>query len=381
MKCDYCGVVNLDGADYCRGCGKQLDNNQNGKEGNVPVNEKKNVKKTPLNELENKCKKWSYCIFILTISLVFACFLPFVYNNADRDYSATIIELLPETNSYQPTTSKSLNGAEVGALLVLACSFLGVFFALKRKPTLLNSVLLSNLFWVWLICDTVGEWYNCHDYVLGVGGWYYCIMPIIICCMSIKQYNLQKTIKEYTLYYKAKGIMEYTADDFIPCPFCNQNEFVRDVGHCRNCGAEFDCGARDSIFISLLINAVSNIFAAIICSNSYWITMFELDINTYYTEIIDNRMSICYWILAAGFLVIAVLPFKQRKVLKFAFPVLSVIMSSIQALHIWNLSHVVPTRYENSSQIALATFIVMGLMELVMILRNLKKAESYFGKK
>lgn len=44
MNCRHCGVFNVDGANYCRGCGKQLDDNQNGKERNVPVN-KKNIKK------------------------------------------------------------------------------------------------------------------------------------------------------------------------------------------------------------------------------------------------------------------------------------------------------------------------------------------------
>lgn len=411
MKCDYCGVVHPDGADYCRGCGKQLDNNQNEKEGNVPVNEKKNVKKTPLNELENKREKWSYCIVVLTVCLIFACFYPFFSVDTEADtvtsaslrwfeeygemdlYDVSLVQFLKMNRLlideiydeiYIPgaTFRKAVEYSGIGALLILILCVIAIICTVKRKRVfpVICVIPLTALFII--DCCRSNKNMPFYHYVLGYGAYIILFLPAVIFAISIRQYWLDKKIKEYILCCKAKGIMEYTADDFIPCPFCNQNEFVRDAGHCRNCGAEFDCGARNRIFFLLAINVILNIFAAIMCSDSYWITMFDLHIADYYnTEMIDNVMAICYWILAAGFLVIAVLPFKQRKVLKFAFPVLSVIMSSIQAVHIRNLSEEVPTRYEYSTRIALVVVIIVGLMELVMILRNLKKAESYFGKK
>lgn len=387
MKCDHCGVINVDDADYCRGCGQQLSIDQNSTKNVTTSNDrlKEKNKKSPLSDMKNKVDKLSYGIIALTVSLILVCFLPFVYRNAESDYSLTLVELLPETDSHPTTINKGLSGAEVGAILILACSILGIFFASKRKPALLNSVLLSILFWVWLICDTVSEWTQWHDYTFGVGGWYFCIMPVIICCMSIKQYSLQKNIKELTLYYKANGIMEYTADDFIICPFCKKTEFVKEAGYCRNCDFEGDYKSVKYIHYMILICALENLIAAILTTNSNWIEIFgivRLGSGTV-EEIhsLDEAMSLIYWIILVFWLMPGIAAQESNKNTFLFFSVLYGIMSIAVICHIFLLANLLPYGYSQGCTLSGWVIIIGCISEVIVIIKKWKNAKPFFCKK
>lgn len=384
MKCDHCGVINVDDADYCRGCGQQLSIDHNSTKNVTTSNDKVKEKKSPLSDMKNKVDKLSYGIIALTVSLILVCFQPFVYINAESDYSLTLVELLPETDSHPTTINKGLSGEEVGAILILACSILGIFFASKRKPALLNSVLLSILFWVWLICDTVSEWTQWHDYMFGVGGWYFCIMPVIICCMSIKQYSLQKNIKELTLYYKANGIMEYTADDFIICPFCKKTEFVKEAGYCRNCDFEGDYKSVKHIQYMIAICALETLIACVLTTNSNWIEIFGIvHLGNGATEKIcslDMAMSLIYWIIFVFWFIPWTTARELNKKALFYFFAVYGIMSIAFMCHIFLLSNALPNGYSQGCTLFGWIIIIGCISEIIVIIKKWKSATPFFCK-
>lgn len=320
----------------------------------------------------------------MTASLILAFFQPFVYRNAESDYSLTLVELLPETDSHPTTINKGLNGAEVGAILILACSILGIFFASKRKPTLLNSVLLGILFWVWLICDTVSEWSQWHDYTFGVGGWYFCIIPVIICCLSIKQYSLQKRIKELTLYYKANGIMEYTADDYIVCPVCNKKEFVKEAGYCRNCGFESNYNSVKYFHYMIIICVLENLIAVILTINSNWIEIFGIvrlgsgTLEEIYS--LDAAMSLIYWIIFVFWFMPGIAAQELNKNTFLLFSVVYGIMNIAVICHVFLLVNILPYGYSEGCTLLGWIVIVGCISELIASIKKWKNAKIFFCK-
>lgn len=384
MNCKHCGVFNVDGANYCRGCGKQLSNNQKSTNMDLTSNDKgrEKNKNSPLTDMKNKLDKLSYGIIVLTVSLVMACLMPFVYD-AEKDYSLSLIDLLPEMDSYSSAYQEGMNSAEVGSVLILVFSALGVFLAVRRKP-LQNTVLLSILFCVWYIYDTRNDWTGL-DISLAEGGYLYCVVPVVIFCMSIKQYSLQKNIKELTLYYKANGIMEYTVDDFIFCPFCNKKEFVKESGYCRNCDFEGDYKSVKYIHYMIVICALENLIAALLTTNSNWIEIFSIvrlgneTIQKIYS--LDVAMCVIYWILLAFWLMPAIAASEQNEKTFLYFLSIYSVLTIAVTYHIFALANILPYEYSEGCKVCGFIIIIGNVIEIISIIKQWKNAKPFFCKK
>lgn len=366
MKCDHCGIFNVDEAEYCRGCGKQLNNNLGSTNGNVPTNEKESITpKSPLYGLKTKLDQLSYAIIVLTGSLILCAWLPFI-ESTDYDQYASIIDIL-----ILP---------ELGAILLFSFSVLGVICAVKRKP-IFNIALPSVLLWVWSICNTVSEWVLYHNYELAVGGWMYCVVPFIVCCLSIKQRSLLKSINDFTLYYKANGIMEYTSKDFCVCPSCKQSEFIKEAGYCRNCGFEGSYKSVKDLYYIVLACGLGNLIAVLLATNSNWVEIFDIShigSRTEKVQSLDTTMSLIYWI---NFVLWVIPGIAARELNKNALLFISVpyvVMNIAMIYHTFSLADIVPYIYKQGCTLFGWVLVIGCIIEIIVIIRKWKNVKPFF---